>query len=204
MIENIAKKVTILFVKNGLVKEEKQHIYMYGAELLISGLASTITILILGLLLQRLVETLLLMLPFYFMRVYAGGYHAETYKNCYLSFCIGFIVILLSTGFIIKYQQDHIIMYFAFAAAAIIFVIAPIEDHSRPLTVNERVKYNKMVKVPVSLFLLISEIMYWKYNWHEMVYITMAIISVCIVLGIGIIKNKIIGFDSNKIQNVLN
>lgn len=200
MIEKLARKFTVMFVKNGLVKEENQCIYTYGAELLISGLFSTITVLILGIVLGRLIETLLLMLPFYFIRIYAGGYHAETYRNCLLSFTIGFIVILISTDLLIQFKLDYIVMYLAFIAAMVIFVIAPIEDHSRPLTVNERTKYNRIAKVLVTLFLIIAEIMYWRYYWHRMAYISMAIIAVSIVLWIGIIKNKIIGFDSKTLK----
>jgi len=163
MIEKLARKFTVMFVKNGLVKEENQYIYTYGAELLISGLLSTITVLILGIVLGRLIETLLLMIPFYFIRIYAGGYHAETYRNCLLSFTIGFIVILISTDLLIQFKLDYIVMYLAFIAAMVIFVIAPIEDHSRPLTVNERTKYNRIAKVLVTLFLIIAEIMYWSF-----------------------------------------
>lgn len=199
MIEKMANNISAIFVKNGLVKEEKKHIYTYGAELLISGLFSTFMILIMGIFSQRFIETLLLMSSFYFIRVYAGGYHAETYKDCFVSFCLGFIVILAVTEFIIKYELETIIMFIAIITAVVICIIAPIEDHSRPLSEIEFIQYNKKTKKFVILFLFISQIAYWKFGLNKMVYISMAIISVFIVLWIGIIKNRIIGFHSTAI-----
>lgn len=204
MIEKMAKEISDVLVKNGLVKEEKRHMYAYGAELLMSGVLSTFMVLIIGLVSQRLIETLLLMIPFYFIRVYAGGYHAETYKNCFVSFCVGFIVVLAVTDSIIKYKLENTIMCFAIIAAVIICIIAPIEDHSRPLTDKELLQYNKKTKIFVILFLLFSETVYWIFRLNKMVYISMAIISVVIVLFIGIVKNRIIGFRSIVIRKNLN
>ncbi|MBE5063865.1 accessory gene regulator B family protein [Lachnospiraceae bacterium DSM 108991] len=200
MIEKLAKEIVTSFIRNGLVEQEKQLIYTYGAELLISGFVSTAMVLLMGLISYRLFETILLIIPFYFIRIYAGGYHAESYKTCFLSFCIGFVGILLVTDLIIKYKLENFIMHFAIVAAVIICIIAPIEDHSRPLTEKELIQYNKKTKISVVLFLIFSEAVYWRFRLNKMVYISMAIISVFIVLWIGIIKNRIIGFHSTAIH----
>lgn len=62
--------------KNNLVTEEDRDVYEYGMELLISTTLSTVLILGIGAFTGYFVQTIYLMIPFYFNRVYAGGYHA--------------------------------------------------------------------------------------------------------------------------------
>ena len=116
MIEAMSRKTAELFVKNGLVAEEEKNVYEYGMEFLISTLFSTLMVLVIGLAAGLFTETLFLLVPFYCIRVYAGGYHAENYRNCFLSFCWGFIVVLLAAEKVVACHAEAEIMMFELLA----------------------------------------------------------------------------------------
>lgn len=192
LIERMSKAMGEQFVKNELIIEENRDIYEYGMELLISTVLSTVMVLGIGIISNRLINTLFLLITFYCIRVFAGGYHAENYRNCFLSFCIGFIIFLFGTESLIKHNVDTEFMIMAIPAALIICRYAPVEDHSKPLNKEERVMYNRKTRISVLFFLFISQSTYLLLRLKEMIYVSVAIICVCIVLGAGVIKNLIL------------
>ena len=72
-----------LILRNPLLKPKK-NIYIYGFEIIYSTLFCTISILLLGILLNQIPQTLTFLLVFSSGRVLAGGFHASTYRNCYI------------------------------------------------------------------------------------------------------------------------
>ena len=55
--------------------------------------------------------------------------------------------------------------------------------------------YRKKARWAAVSFCVVSELMYFGWKMENAVYISAAMNAVCLVLVIGIIKNKIIGFD---------
>ena len=54
-------------------------IYIYGFELLVSSVIETISLLLIGLLTGKFVETVIFIISFSSIRVFSGGYHANSY-----------------------------------------------------------------------------------------------------------------------------
>ncbi len=194
MIEAMSRKTAELFVKNGLVAEEEKNVYEYGMEFLISTLFSTLMVLMIGLAAGLFTETLFLLVPFYCIRVYAGGYHAENYRNCFLSFCWGFIVVLLAAEKVVACHAEAEIMMFELLAVLLIWKLAPVEDHSRPLDLEEWRTYQRKARMMTLICGVVSELMYFLWGIEYAVYVSAAVTAIGLVLIVGIIKNRIIGF----------
>ncbi len=64
--------------------DEEREIIQYGLEQFFSILLDVVTFIICGILWKELFFTLLIFLGVFFLRPYAGGYHADTKFNCYL------------------------------------------------------------------------------------------------------------------------
>lgn len=194
MIEAMSRKTAELFVKNGLVAKEEKNVYEYGMELLISMLFSTLMVFVIGFVAGLFAETLSLLIPFYCIRVYAGGYHAENYRNCFLSFCCGFVIVLLAAKELIAHHAEAGLMILEALAVLLIWELAPVEDHSRPLDLEERRIYQRKARMMTLIYCIISELMYFLWGIEYAVYISAAVTAVGLVLIAGVIKNRIIGF----------
>ena len=93
MIERTAKRIAVCCVKNNVIQQEQEVVCANGMDLLNATMCSTAAILGAGLILHRFWYTIFLLVPFYHIRMYAGGIHAETYTKCILSFTVGFLMI---------------------------------------------------------------------------------------------------------------
>lgn len=146
MIVGIAEKMVNTFLENQVIDEENTEAYKYGMELLVSQVISIGVVLILGILLGRVWETLLFLIFFIAIRVYAGGYHASCYRNCILGFSISYIGILFLGEWIRKEQLEYFVIVCLVLADIIIYILAPIEDRNKPLDSKEYIEYRKKAR----------------------------------------------------------
>lgn len=194
MIAEVSKKITTSMIENCIIDENEKEVYAYGMELMISTLISTTIILGLGIVLNRFWNTLFLVLPFYCIRIYAGGIHAETYIKCNLSFTVGFLFTLLGTEYIINNKYCKYLIFASLISAVVICLISPIEDHSRLLNQEERNKYNKKARISTIIWIILILILYLTEYSTGIPYMASGINAVLVVLLAGIIKNRLIGY----------
>lgn len=151
MLESIAENITFLLLKNKIIEYEDSDIYIYGFQVIISSLMVTISLLILGVLLKKVLFTLVFMLVFVSLRINTGGYHANRFKDCLsLSLLIYLIEILLVKFIPNEYKVIVIFTLLAFGTS-VIFAKAPIEHKNNPLTLKEKIKYKKISRIISSI-----------------------------------------------------
>lgn len=194
MIERTAKRVAVSCVKNNVIQKEQEGVCAYGMELLIATACSTAAILGAGLILHRFWYTIFLLVPFYHIRMYAGGIHAETYTKCILSFTVGFLTILLGTEYLIQAGFQDGMMWCSRMSFLVIWLVSPIEDHSRPLSVDEQERYKKKARVLALGYESMVQVIYYIWKPMEALYVASAISAVALVLILGTVKNKRIGY----------
>ena len=88
MINNLAKRLTSVFVSSGEVRQEDEDIYAYACEILLSTLMNIIVCLIISVVLSQLIEGFLFMICFAWLRHYTGGHHAKHHWECITTFSI--------------------------------------------------------------------------------------------------------------------
>ena len=82
MLNKSAKKITDMLLSHQVISGEQYDIYVYGFELLISFLFSTMLILIAGIIFNAFIRTLAFLVVFIILRSFTGGFHALTYAVC--------------------------------------------------------------------------------------------------------------------------
>lgn len=194
MIERTAKRIAVCCVKNNVIQQEQEGVCAYGMELLIATMCSTAAILGAGLILHRFWYTLFLLVPFYHIRMYAGGIHAEIYTKCILSFTVGFLTILLGTEYLIQAGFQDGMMWCSRMSFLVIWLVSPIEDHSRPLSVEEQARYKKKARVSALGYESMVQAIYYIWRPAEALYVASAVSAVALVLILGIVKNQRIGY----------
>ena len=85
MLNRCACLLTDKLCRRGVVEEQKRPVFIYGFELLMSTLSSMVSIFIFSLLLGAPYASLCFFIAFMGLRFFAGGYHAPTYRLCFIT-----------------------------------------------------------------------------------------------------------------------
>lgn len=92
--------VISLFEKNGIVLKHNRSTYVYGLDIFLYTILSTVGLLLIGYVSHHFYESVLLIILFYTNQTYGGGFHASSHTKCFLTMTLGLGVYLLS--FLIK------------------------------------------------------------------------------------------------------
>jgi accessory gene regulator B len=158
MIQFIAKTLNNNLIKNGVISADLSSVYIYGFEVLISGLFGITICLALGAVFSKLLETLIFLTIFVILRSYTGGYHADTYLRCNIIFSILFVSILCMSEFL----PHGIILHYTFDIISIIIAafLAPVENANKPLTEAQKKKLRLIATFICVASVVISSVVY--------------------------------------------
>lgn len=127
MIETLSRRVVAGLLKNHAICEKECGIYQYGCEIFLSMLLNTCFIFFQGILMDRLLETIIFIVCFIPIRVYAGGFHASSFFRCFiLTNCMFTIDMGVIYPFLECYESRS--TFLLIFACAISWKIAPIID----------------------------------------------------------------------------
>lgn len=141
MEHKFARLISLMLCKNGVITKEHEVIYTYGLELIISFISTSIIILILGLICNRLLQSIFFISIFVFLRRFTGGYHADTHLKCKLC-TIGIFLINLLFVELLNITLITFVIFSLFSLI-IILIFAPIENKNKPIpqTKHKRIKF---------------------------------------------------------------
>ena len=185
--------VGFLYGKSEL-DQSKKAIYQYGTELTISTATAVASILLLAALLGNLLWGVIFLVVFISFLLPGGGYHASTYRNCFILtnsvFLASFILslILLSTPNI---TRNVLLLISCFA----IWVLAPISNPHHP--VSERtLRKNKIIVrgmvVVDSLLMFLGELLLSMYSMFCIFTASVAAVAAMMILS------KLLGGTTNE------
>ena len=95
MLGRIADSIAVLFLKKNIINEDELPVYQYGMQVLIGNIAGMLTVLIVGILISRLVESIIFITIYATLRIYTGGYHARTPLVCNIVFLGTYLVTVM-------------------------------------------------------------------------------------------------------------
>lgn len=94
-MKQIAERLAQLMIEHSWIEEKDRDIYVYGIDIGLYTIISTLGLLLIGLLMGQFVYSLILVFVFYTMQTSGGGYHASTHLNCFISMAVGLVIGLL-------------------------------------------------------------------------------------------------------------
>lgn len=169
-------------------EEDRKEIIQYGIKSGKVFLISTLITIIIGCFFGVFFESIIFWFSFCLLRKYAGGYHADTEKRCYL---ISFIIVIISLLSIKKIVLD--IMWGILTETIILFIIfflAPIETENHCLDEDEKRKYAIKTKfIILNLYLVFITLLYFN-KISIAISVEMANLIVAISLLFGVMKLK--------------
>ena len=164
-MNNISDKLVSIFIKNNIIDEKDKEIYIYGLNQGIIMIFNIITVIIIGIILNMLFLSLLFIITYIPIRVYAGGFHCRTQTKCYIFSVIMQICVLLLCK--VHFLNEPIfILTISITGSIIGFLLSPVEDINKKLDDLEVKVYKKKARTNIIIiqFLTLLTLKYSEYS----------------------------------------
>lgn len=188
MIQRVCLKLCDCFIDTGIITSEMKDLYCYGMHQGVVLFFNLLTALFIGVLLDSVMEVILYLTAYIPLRIYAGGYHAETPGRCYIFSVILITAILLAIRFFAI--SDVVCCIGMILSFAVIFIIAPMEDKNKPFTTKEQIFFKKQIRYLLFIETIFFIIACFISCTTLSTYIFAAFITMAFMLILGHIKNK--------------
>ena len=192
MIESLTDKIASIFVVNTKIDEKKYEVYKANIRALIYLVVSVVSVILVGLILKKVIQGIILLLCYVLIRKFAYGYKN---KNYIIRLAL-FLGIYILTIYLSNYEDittyKSLIGTFTMLSVVGIFILSPVNDIKNPIELKKVTKYriiSRIIALIVAIFTLgILEI----HNLNEYAAFTAsALFWSAIMLVLGTIKNYI-------------
>lgn len=147
MLNRCACLLTDKLCRRGVVEEQKRPVFIYGFELLMSTLSSMVSIFIFSLLLGEPYASLCFFFAFMGLRFFAGGYHAPTYRLCFITSNSIFLLVFGAAWLIDRWHMEPVLWGFLAFSLFILFWLSPVENPHHPISEATRRKNGRLARV---------------------------------------------------------
>lgn len=177
MRSSVAERITDILISKEIIISENRDLYTYGLQQGMLMIVNIATILVIGIVLNMVWESIIFLITFILLRSNAGGYHAKTQIRCYL-YSIVMITLTLICIKIVPWT-GVICLSLTVVVGTIIFFLAPVEAVNKPLGQVEKAVYKKRTRVSLGLFIFLVLLF---------CYIGQLVISICVMMGIVVVS----------------
>ena len=186
MLEITAKKIAEYLVKCGEISNNDYEVeyYRYGIEVALSSLLNLAIIIIIGIISMHIIESLIFLIVFIFVRQVTGGYHADTYFKCNLYLCLSFVLLLISYDFFSNNNNVYLVTAINIVSLLIISIFSPVENKNKPIAKANR-KGLKIKSIVFSIIIsIISIILHCKsIKYGSILPLILLLISMLIIVA---------------------
>lgn len=192
MLQRISGRLTDYLVDKNIIRYDDREIYNYGLLAMFSTVINFLVILIIGIILGLVHETLIYLFAFALLRCYCGGYHAKTQMGCILGTVALYSVSMAVYYFLPKEYDRMFSMISAGACLIFIFALAPIEHKNRTFEGSEYRQFRLVARIIAVLYVLITYVICIFIYQLIMVASVLALVmlNVSFVLALGLIYNE--------------
>jgi accessory gene regulator B len=139
-------KLTKVLIDRKIITVDNREIVNYGLSTGVELILNIITTLVIGLIFDMVLESIVFVLPFASIRVYAGGYHLRKVLNCYFISNGIVVLVLLTVKMTPKEYLGSISFILLAISIPIILKFAPIGTANKPLSNYEKECFRKNFK----------------------------------------------------------
>lgn len=188
-MDKISKSVSNILAENGIIQEEDIDKCRYGLEVFLSSVLEMLSVLIISIFVENFMETLFFFVAFVPLRIYAGGYHAETRLRCYVIL----LVVYALFSFIMKITPENVYTliecFGALFTLIIVFAFAPVLHRNKNINDIEIYHYRKISTAIVLIELLVIMIGIFLFENNVLVFaFTLGQLSVSFSMITALIK----------------
>ena len=176
MIENMAIKLVDRVETAGMINRNMREIYIYSAVSLFEKWLVIGTMILIGFVMNHILDTIIFMLFFFGLRKRTGGYHADKFWQCYIYTILTYAVVLIITPYLAT--KEYLMMGLLAFSAVLIFLFGTVNHPNMELDSEELKDLKKMARYTLCMELLIIAGTY--YFIDNRLYV--AVMSISVIL----------------------
>lgn len=199
MIRKISEKILCYLINSKVISdtEDNREFYQYGIEITISSLLNIILILCIGILTRSISESMIFLVCFILLRQFTGGFHADTYFKCNLSFCIVFSIVLVLYYTTAQYLSTYISILLTFVCVSIILAKCPIEHINKPIPKNRKIIHKILAALLGIVYGAVGTVLTaFSNKYGSLIIYTLSMVTVLVLAAI--IKERWDKHENNK------
>jgi len=185
MLLQSAQFCCTILLKHNIIRKEDSDIYRYGFELLFSNAFTTLSILALSYIAGLPLAGWLYLLISIPLKTSVGGYHAPTYRKCYILSMSCFLSIIALNYYLSSFSLfENYLILILIPASLYIFQKAPVKNANHPVGTKVLKRNRTRARIYVSLFCLVLFLLYsYGYNryWINFCVLTVTAIALFII-----------------------
>lgn len=149
VMNEIAKKITELLIDDDIIKKIDKDIYIYGIELFLISVLEIMFILLISIVVGNFLETAIFLAAFLPIRIYSGGYHADTKWKCFIILIAVYVIFTICLKVIPWGIYSILFMVVSIITIICVALMAPLKNKNK--TFNEReYKSYKIISICLS------------------------------------------------------
>lgn len=156
MIEKIAGKIIDKLIKNGEVDEIDRELYEYAVINIIMSFAPVVLALGFGIMLGKVSESMLIIVPYAVIRKFAGGFHFKSMLACFLFSSLFLLDVILLCD---RIHNGTGLVTVLFISVLGIIIFSPLDNEKRRLDKKEKSHCKKWTIIFTIAFCLLYIIM---------------------------------------------
>lgn len=184
MIESMSQKLVQWQIAKNIILDKDRSVYEYSYIVLIGEIITVLITCIIAAVFRYPI-LFVFMIAYIPLRIYAGGYHADSSERCMVFSAITLIAVCMIGKYSYAVDRMGLTILLEVTADAVVIWLSPVEDQNKPLDRQETKKYRKYVYV-----LLLAEItvaiFFYLIKWQEasfMLMLTHLVMAVMLILG---------------------
>lgn len=198
-MKNIPSYISELLGSHGVINQEEIETCRYGIEIFITSVFELLSVLTISLFCRNFINTVIFFSAFIPLRIYAGGYHADTRLKCYLIL----LLVYATFSFLIKHITKRYILPLEFFSvlltAFMILLFSPIINDKKNINEVETVFYKKVsVKIMIIEILIILSGMFIKSISEYILSFSLGQLAVSLSMIAAFVKTKLEGGKINE------
>lgn len=186
---------------------EKRRLYYYGFQVVFGGITKLILLALLALVTGTVKPTVFIVLMFAGIRVFAGGYHMDTYGKCIVVSLILFSMSAVISQYTYNYWNiEALIVFVLFSFAITLYSLykwAPAENPNRPITNPEEIrKFRVLSMVYIVIWaIIVSMLIYFKLKLYVLASCFPVLLESWAISPLGY---RFFNFLDNRLSNMEN
>ncbi|MEE7582276.1 MAG: accessory gene regulator B family protein [Oscillospiraceae bacterium] len=188
MFNAISTKITDILIKHDCISKENSELYSYGFRQLFMMLLNISITLLLGIIFNKVLQSILFSIIYIPIRSFAGGYHAKTPLRCTTFSTLMIFLVLLILKFIVL--PIYVVVLLWLISIGTIISLSPVESRNKPLDTIEKSVYKKR-----TIFLLMLDsviiIVFMMFSLNQLyTCVVLSLVSLSVMLLLGSFNNK--------------
>ncbi len=151
-MEKMVRLCVLKMINQSIIEERQRAVIAYGLELLFSSVINILSILFIGVIINRAEGIILLLLVSIPLQSFGGGYHCNTHLRCWMLTTVGYLI----AAFGAEYLPVEVLLCIALISAYPFFRFSPVENQKAPFGKIFKERMKKTVRMTYFLGIMFS------------------------------------------------